>query len=173
MDVLLAFIVVVLVMVAAILFWQSGKKQREAGLPAGRIVYTDTGGWGKVEKPLHDSLLNLTGKPDYLVAEKESLIPVEVKSGFAPPQPHDSHLFQLIAYCYLVERVYAKRPPYGMIRYRNRTFAIDFTPELEEEMKTIISQIRTCERAGNADRSHAEPARCARCGFRRNCDQRL
>jgi CRISPR-associated exonuclease Cas4 len=166
-------LVVIFIIGAIVLFWLSARQQRAAGLPAGRVIYTDKDGWGKVEQPLYDSLLNLTGKPDYLVAERDHVIPVEVKSGFAPPQPHDSHLFQLAAYCYLVERTYAKRPPYGILRYRNRSFAVDFTQELESELKNLLSEMRACERKNLGDRSHGEAARCARCGFRRSCDQRL
>jgi hypothetical protein len=29
------------------------------------------------------------------------------------------------------------------------------------------------EKSGNADRSHDQASRCARCGFRQACDQRL
>ena len=63
------------------------------------MVYTDTGAWGKVEKPLYYHALGLTGKPDYLVERDGILIPVEVKSGRTPEAPYDSHIFQLAAYC--------------------------------------------------------------------------
>ena len=112
-------------LLALIFFWQSGRQQKEAGLPGGRVIYTDTRGWGKLERPLYNDLLGLTGKPDYLVQEKGQIIPVEVKSGRAPESPYDSHIYQLAAYCLLVEKSYGKRPPYGIIHYENRDFAVE------------------------------------------------
>jgi len=66
------------------LFWQSGRQRKAAGLPGGRVIYTDTHGWGEVEKPLFYQALGLTGKPDYLIQQHGQIIPVEVKSGRAP-----------------------------------------------------------------------------------------
>ncbi len=74
-----------LVGVALVLFWLSARQRRASGLPAGKILYQDTGLWHKVEKPLFDPQLNLTGKPDYLVEQDGVWIPVEVKSRPAPP----------------------------------------------------------------------------------------
>lgn len=163
----------VLLLAAVLILWIATRQRRSSGLPSGRVIYSDTSRWGKVEKPLYDPISALTGKPDYLVEEGDTLIPVEVKSGRAPSLPHDSHVFQLAAYCMLVERVYGKRPPYGILRYRDRTFSIDYTPALEQELEDLLDAIRRQERSGEADRSHEEPQRCARCGYRNICDQRL
>ncbi len=159
---------------ALLVLWLSGRQQHAAGLPAGRVIYSDTGGGRKVEKPLYDPDFGLTGKPDYLVEEKGGmLIPVEVKSGRAPSLPYDSHVFQLAAYCLLVEQTYGKRPAYGILRYRDRSFSIDYSPELENELLDLLEMIRQQDKRGEASRSHNEPARCARCGYRRFCNQRL
>ena len=72
------------------------------------MISSDTSEWGKVEKPLYDPLSGLTGKPDYLVEENGFYIPVEVKSSRAPGLPYDSHIYQVAAYCLLVERTYAQ-----------------------------------------------------------------
>src|SRR5512133_532005 len=156
---------VLLLCAALIILWLSGRQRHEAGLPAGRVIYTDTGAGSKVEKPMYDPVSGLTGKPDYLVAENGALIPVEVKSSRAPNLPYDSHVYQLAAYCLLVERTYGKRPPYGILRYRDRSFSIDYSPALENELEDLLDAIRLQERRGEADRSHEEPGRCARCGF--------
>ena len=103
--------IAILFLLALIFFWQSNRQQKTAGIPGGRIIYTDTHGWGKVEKPLYYAALALTGKPDYLIEKNGQLIPVEVKSGRAPEAPYDSHIFQLASYCLLVEKTYGKRPP--------------------------------------------------------------
>jgi CRISPR-associated exonuclease Cas4 len=166
-------LVVLLLVLAVGLLWLAGRQKKATGLPGGRIIYTDTRAWGAVEKPLYDSQLGLTGKPDYLVNQGEAIIPVEVKSSRAPAEPYDSHIFQLAAYCWLVEKTYDRRPPYGILHYSGRTFAIDYTAQLEAALKENIAQIRIQERYGEADRSHNLPERCSRCSYRSHCDQRL
>jgi CRISPR-associated exonuclease Cas4 len=166
----LAFFLLIL---ALIFFRRSSVQRKEAGLPGGRIIYTDTRGWGKVEKPLFYSALELTGKPDYLVQQNGRIIPVEIKSGRAPEAPYDSHIYQLAAYCLLVEKTYKSRPPYGIIHYENRDFAIDYTRELEEALIDLLVEMKRDEHKKDVPRSHEQPGRCAGCGFRNACDQSL
>jgi CRISPR-associated exonuclease Cas4 len=166
------FILLVLIL-AVILFWQAGRIQRKAGLPGGRVVYSDTQGWGKPDRPLYDARLGLTGKPDYLLERGEMLIPIEVKTGRTPSAPYDSHTFQLAAYCLLVHRTYGKRPAHGLIKYPRRTFRVEYTSRLENELLNLIGEIRLTQRKRNIPRSHDQPARCIRCSFRNICDERL
>lgn len=162
-----------LALLALVLLWQAARARKASGLPAGRIISTDTRAWGPVDKPLYDPLTGLTGKPDYVVESNGAWIPVEVKSAYAPAAPYDGHLYQLAAYCLLIERTAGKRPPYGILQYRNRSYAIDYTPELETALKDLLVEMRLEERQGESCRSHQEPARCARCGFRSLCDDKL
>lgn len=151
----------------------SFRQKRKLGLPKGRLVYADPGLWGKPEKPFYSAELGLTGKPDYIVNQHSVLLPVEVKSGWAPPTPYDSHIFQLAAYCLLIKYATQKQPPYGLLKYRNRTFAIDYTPAMQDAVLGVVNDIRQQKKQGEALRSHQEPRRCARCGYRYTCDQRL
>jgi CRISPR-associated exonuclease Cas4 len=167
------YIALALLLFAILLFWQSDRQRKEAGLPGGRVIYTDTRAWGEVEKPLFSRELGLTGKPDYLVRQNGLIIPVEVKSGRSPERPHDSHIFQLAAYCLLVEKSFGKRPPYGIIHYKERDFAVDYTPELESALLDQLAEMRRDEYRDDVPRSHEDPARCRRCGFRNVCDQQL
>ena len=144
-----------------------------SGMPEGRIVYADPGLWGKPEKPFYDSALGLTGKPDYLIKQGGMIVPVEVKSMWAPREPYDSHVLQLGAYCLLAERHFGQRPDHGLLRYRNRTFKIPYSPALEDEVLETIQAIRSQKEVDDICRSHDQPNRCARCGFRERCDQRL
>lgn len=162
-----------LAILAAILLWISNRQRRATGLPAGRVTYSDTKRWGAVEQPLYDPELGLTGKPDYLVNQGDSLIPVEVKSKRIGRAPYDSHIYQLAAYCLLVQRVYGRRPSHGILHYPNRTFAIDYTPEIEENLIDLVLEMRFRSGAKGVNRSHETAARCARCGFRSVCDQSL
>jgi CRISPR-associated exonuclease Cas4 len=167
------YIALILIVLAVIFLRQSNRQRSQAGLPGGRVIYTDTRAWGKLEQPLVDHQLGLTGKPDYLVERDGVIIPVEVKSGRTPAAPYDSHIFQVAAYCLLVEKSYGKRPPYGIIHYPKRDFAVDYTAQLEASLLDQLADIKRDEVRNNVLRSHEDPARCRGCGFRKVCDQSL
>ena len=169
----MSYIALILLLLALLLWWLAGRSRKQAGLPGGRILYTDTRGWGQVLKPLYDPDTNLTGKPDYLVQKGGFIIPVEVKSGRAPEAPYDSHIFQLAAYCLLVEKEYHKRPPYGIIHYNDRDFAVDYTRELESSLHEWMITMHQDAGRTEVHRSHEESNRCLRCGFRNACDESL
>jgi CRISPR-associated exonuclease Cas4 len=164
---------ILLLIAGLVLLWQASRRRKGLGLPSGRIIYADTRAWGAVQEPLFDRNLGLTGRPDYLVQKGKHTIPVEVKSSQVSHAPYDSHIFQLAAYCLLVESTYGVRPPYGILHYPNRTYAIDYTRQLETSLRSLLDEIRTQERNREVDRSHDQAARCARCGFRSICDQAL
>lgn len=153
--------------------WSRNLESR-AGLPAGQLIYAD----GRHRFANNDVLiardLKLTGKPDYLVQEANGMIvPVELKSSAAPQTPHDTHIFQLAAYCLLVEENYGIRPEYGIIQYRDQAFAVEYTPELEEDLLDLLADMREDLFAADVNRQHNDWARCARCGVRGQCVQRL
>lgn len=166
---IIAFILLVF---AVILFILAGQRERAAGLPGGRIVYADTSQWMRMEKPLYDPTVGLTGKPDYLVEHDGESIPVEVKSS-RTDVPYDSHVFQLAAYCLLSHNTTGHRPSYGLIHYPERTFSIDYTPELEEALLDVVLEMQSCSGRRLLPRSHDEPQRCRRCGYQAVCDQKL
>ncbi len=159
----------------ALLFWFLASRTRTAtGLPAGRVVYTDTGAWSRLEKPLFSPRLQLTGKPDYLVRDGAAYIPVEVKSGPAPAEgARASHIYQLAAYCVLVAEAYDNRPTHGLIKYADKTLAVDFTPQLEADLLELLDEIREDGEADDVARSHSSAARCRACGFREVCGEEV
>jgi len=167
------YLALALLFLAFLFFWQSNRQRSQAGLPGGRVIYTDTRGWGKVEKPLFYAALDLTGKPDYLIQKNGQIIPVEVKSGRAPDAPYDSHIYQLASYCLLVEKTYGKRPPYGIIHYEGRDFAVDYTHELEQSLLELLTEIKRDWMKKEIPRSHEQAYRCRRCGFREVCEQKI
>ena len=147
--------------------------RRQSGLPEGEVVYEDASGMGE---KLISRRLGLSGKPDYLLEDDEgNLIPVEVKSGYAPrgDQPYKSHLLQIAAYLLLVEEVLQRPAPYGLIRYRNRTLRVDYTDELHEELMEMMARMRTLLARGDGHRSHDHVQRCVRCSMAHVCDERL
>ena len=170
---LLISIAAILIFLALALFGISRLLAKRTGIPDGRIIYSDPGVWKKALKPLYDASIGLTGRPDYLIKKGNQIIPAEVKSSWAPRSPYDSHILQLAAYCVLVESTYGQRPPYGLLRYKNRTFKIKFTSDLEERVLEKINLIRKQKNKTDTPRSHNQLNRCARCGYRNICDQRL
>lgn len=175
---MLAILALLCLILALTFYVASQRHQKSAGLPGGRLIYADTRNWGRLEEPLYDPDLGLTGKPDYLVENGKQIIPVEVKSSRLPDAPYDSHLYQLAAYCLLVQQVYRTRPPYGILHYsdttqRTRTFKVDYTEEMEQSLRQIIHEIRQQEKRQEVARSHENARRCTSCGFRSLCDHRL
>jgi CRISPR-associated exonuclease Cas4 len=142
------------------------------GLPWAPVVYQDTGGYAP-EKPLFARRLGLVGKPDYLLELRGQIIPVEVKPGRHAPQPYESDLMQLAAYCVLVEETYDAAPPYGLLRYAERTFRLDYTAQIRDDLLAVLGEMREALAGLECDRSHDEPRRCVSCGFFEQCDQAL
>lgn len=167
------YVAVALFLVAFFLLIQARKRQFSTGLPAGRIIYSDTRNWGSVEKALYDPKLGLTGRPDYLVKQKKQIIPIEVKSRFLSSVPYDGHIFQLAAYCYLVYQSFGIKPDFGILHYTNRTYAIDFTLDLEYALVDLIEEMRRQAKRKEIHRSHNSKKRCIRCGFSKICDEKL
>jgi CRISPR-associated exonuclease Cas4 len=167
------YIGLLLLLVSGFLFFISSRQRHLGGLPGGRVIYSDMHTWVKTEKPLYDWNLGLTGKPDYLVNQNGTIIPVEVKTSRTPAVPYDSHIFQVAAYCLLVERNWGKRPPYGIIHYAGRDFSVNYSEELENAVLEVLSEMRRNEQRGNVPRSHEVEERCKRCGFREVCDEKL
>jgi CRISPR-associated exonuclease Cas4 len=166
------YLLLATLLVGLALVWLGGRRQIRAGLPLGRVVAIDTLHLTGVEEPLYDPVLDLTGRPDYLVRTGRQVIPVEVKSGRAHAGPLPGHVLQLAVYCRLVHAQTSRRPPYGILRYADRAFAIDYTETLEQELLETLEAMRSFESQA-PPRSHESPARCRACGVRHACDQRL
>ena len=157
----------------AFLVWAWGLRMRQrSGLPWAPVVYQDTGARAP-EKPLIARRIGLVGKPDYLLERHGQIIPVEVKPGRRAPRPYESDLMQLAAYCVLVEETSGAAPPYGLLRYAERTFRLDYTDLMRDEVLALLDEMRAALDDQDCDRSHDEPRRCASCGFFEQCDAAL
>jgi CRISPR-associated exonuclease Cas4 len=163
-----------LILIGLIVFWLGRRSRVEAGLPIGRVIYSDTQGWQSLEKPLFSQTHRLAGKPDYLVQQGREIIPIEVKSSAAPEDgPRRSHVLQLAAYCLLVEETYRQTPKYGIVKYADRMFAVDYTASLQAALLDVMAAMRDDVAHDEAHRSHDEAARCRHCGYRHACAERL
>jgi CRISPR-associated exonuclease Cas4 len=154
---------------AGLLLAAWGLRQR-GGLPDGNIAYSDT---DVPAQPLFSNRYGLVGKPDYVVLRNGMPIPIEVKPTRSADEPYESDRMQLVAYCLLLEETNAKAPHFGVLRYRERSFRIDYTPDVRAQLLDQISEMRACLAAAEVERSHDSAARCAVCGFRRSCEESL
>jgi len=161
-----------LLLLAGLAFVWSWRQRLGTGLPPGQVVYSDTGAWKRCEEPLYSVRYHLTGKPDYVVQDGQYRIPIEVKPGKRAKQPFLSDIFQLAAYCLLVEETYS-RPPYGLIRYQEDTFRIVYTPRLRAQLISLLPEIRRQRQARDVPPNHDDPQRCLRCGYREVCERKL
>lgn len=166
------YLVFLLLVFGLLLLGLARRTRLATGLPPGRIVALDTLGPRRAGESLYDPVLDLAGRPDYLVDQGERLIPVEIKSGRSHAGPRTSHRLQLAAYCRLVESVCARRPPYGILQYADQAFAIANTRQLRDELARTVEEMRG-DLGQALDRSHESPERCRACGFRDDCDQAL
>jgi CRISPR-associated exonuclease Cas4 len=147
---------------------------RRSGMPQGEVIYSDTGAWKRNERSFFSPTLHVTGKPDYLLRDGQRIIPVELKSGPAPATPREGHVLQLAVYCLLVEENLGQRPPYGLIRYADRSFTVHYTDELRRIVLDTIDQMRRDLTLPNGPhRDHDSARRCATCGLRESCNERL
>lgn len=141
-----------------------------SGLVEGELAYSD------LDRPadtLRSPRYELTGRPDYIVRRKGTLIPVELKTGRTPASPHESHLMQLGVYCLLVEDAYAQRPAVGVLQYPERTFEVPFTDDFRDQVLQTTLRMRLAEMTGEVHRGHDQPGKCRGCSRRDGCPERL
>jgi CRISPR-associated exonuclease Cas4 len=161
----------VLLLAALLLMWGL-RLRRKTGLPWAPVVAQDTGGY-TLDKPLFARRLGLTGRPDYLLELRGRTIPVEVKPSRRAARPYESDLMQLAAYCLLVEETSGEAPPYGLLRYAEQTFRLDYTSQVRDELLTLLDEMRAALQSPVSTRSHDDPRRCLGCGFFEQCDEAI
>lgn len=149
------YIIIFLLVVVGLLFAFIYFKRKSFGVLSGDAVYTDTQKLsGEV---LYSDTLQLKGKPDYIIKKGDEYIPVEVKTGKTPNIPYRNHVAQLFAYCALIEEKYNVRPKYGVIKYPEQEFEIEYTQEGEKGIRQLTSEIQAMKESGEEPEcSHAE-----------------
>jgi CRISPR-associated exonuclease Cas4 len=170
----LTVLVTFFIVVGVLLVWCGRHIIKGTGISEGQIIYMDTHGNGPVVKPLFSKRLGLMGKPDYLLYRKGMHIPVEVKSTRMPSKgAYRSHKLQVAAYCHLVEEHYGKPPNYGIIKYADGTYHVDYSRKLEKDLNNVVACMRTDISAENVLRSHKHINRCVACSFQTVCGDDL
>lgn len=159
------------------LLWLMGRPwYSSSGLPGREILSADVGAQFPQSRPITSKRHGLTGKPDYVVRVLDGVVPVEIKSGKCPRSgyPHDSHMYQVAAYCLLLEEALKTNVPYGLVRYDDGTVRVEYTSTLRAEVLNIIDEIRVARKSKRKQHiSHNYLGRCRACGYRDACNESL
>lgn len=125
--------------------------------------------------PLVDGGIGLSGQPDKLikVLQTGEIIPVRSENTAAPAAVSSPHYYEIVALCWLVERLHGRTPPYGVLRYTNEDVTIEWKPEMARRLQSLTEALRADLLASDVPRNHDDPAICAACPVNNICDQRL
>ncbi len=175
---LICLAAVVLVALVALLFNELRARRRQPrparqarkaaqGLPEGKIVYQDADGSGA---PLLATSHPLSGKPDYVILSPEGApIPVELKLTIESDQPQGHHVMQLAAYFVILEDLYDQPPIYGVLRYANTDFTIQYTEALKRKVLRLLAEMERCDEQHPPALTHQLPSKCRVCPFEPIC----
>ncbi len=144
---------------------------REKYHVTGDLIYIDSA----AEKPklFVSKKHGLSGRPDAIVMDGEHHIPVEIKTGRVPRGPLFSHILQVVAYCFLLEEEYGKAPPYGIVRYGDTNYEIEYNEDQKKLVLQKLGEMRAAIGRGEAHRNHNRPGKCVHCSRRSVCPERL
>lgn len=136
----------------------------------GKIAYSDL---NKPAKPLFSKRYRIAGKPDYILKRNNYYVPVEVKTG-RQREPQKNHIFQLAAYCLLLEENYGGFVPYGILVYgASQQYKIPFDPKIRFELESTIKKMRNLLKTGEVMRNHNDPNKCENCSMGTYCDMKI
>jgi CRISPR/Cas system-associated exonuclease Cas4 (RecB family) len=98
---------------------------------------------------------------------------VELKTGnhFVPQK---NHVFQLAAYCHLLEENYEVFVPYGVLVYNNqKQYRIPFDPKIRFELENTIKKMRYSLKNYKFFRNHNDINRCLNCSMKKYCSIKI
>ena len=137
----------------------------------GKIIYSDL---NMPAKPLFSKRYRISGKPDYIIKKDGHHIPVEVKTG-QHHEPKKNHVFQLAAYCQILEENYGGFVPYGILVYSDTSqqYKIPFDPKIRFELESAIKKMRRILKTKKTARNHNDLYKCRSCSMRSYCDKKI
>jgi CRISPR-associated exonuclease Cas4 len=135
----------------------------------GKIEYIDVDDSKVFKSDSH----GISGRPDYVVKIGDQLVPVEAKKGRTPQGPLFSHIVQVAAYCLLLEDSTGTAPPYGLRRYPEHEFQIDYNEDMKKMILDKVREMRTALVSDDVHRNHNRPGKCRSCSRRDVCPERL
>ncbi|MBS3781054.1 MAG: CRISPR-associated protein Cas4 [Candidatus Thermoplasmatota archaeon] len=150
---------------------ETEEEREDMKLEEGEIKYVDK--LEKKSKLLRSEKYKLRGKPDFILEKDGSPVPVEVKTGRVPEGPFFSHILQIAAYCLLVEEDMGKKPPYGLIRYGDTEFDIEYDEDLRQLLLEKLKDMRMHLKDEDVHRNHNREGKCRNCSRRKICEESL
>jgi len=150
---------------------ETEQERKDLKLEEEKINYVDK--LEKKSKLLKSEKYKLRGKPDIILEKEGNPIPVEVKTGRVPEGPFFSHILQIAAYCLLVEEDMGKKPPYGLIRYGDTEFDIEYDEDLKKLLLEKLKNMREYIKNQDVHRNHDREGKCKNCSRRKICEESL
>ncbi len=126
------FLILLTALFLIVLFLNFSLRSKQNFGLKGENIYSDTP--DQSGETLYSTSLPLKGRPDYIIKSGKQFIPVEIKSGKTPHRPHSNHIAQLTAYCLLVEENFGVKPHYGIIKYPEKEFKVEYSDANKEEL---------------------------------------
>ena len=144
------------------------ERRRVLGLPSGDLVYEDADGQGEI---LYSDQVPLIGKPDYIVKlANGQLVPIELKPSVQDATtPYSNHVMQVAAYCLILEDYSEVPPTYGIVRYANGDFTIDYTPTLRKKVIRLLTEMQSCSERQRPQLVRQKVTKCRSCTFQPIC----
>lgn len=167
---LIIFGILAILLIALLLLMS--RIQEHDPIPNGHIIYDDLTKDTKT-RTLYSKKYRISGKPDLILRRGFHFIPVEIKNMRAPEKAYEGHIAQLMAYCLLIEENFGKKPKYGILKYRDRTYEITYTISRKTSLISTINEMRGINDFEEVHRKHQAENRCIYCGFRDLCTENL
>ncbi len=161
---ILFFLVFISILFAYLMF----RARKRFSIPAGKQFYQDLNSNGKI---LRSTRYGISGKPDMVKRKRHNLIPFEYKSG-SSDSPREGHIFQMAAYFLILEENFPKfTVPYGILKYKNRSFIVKNDAHTRDRLLYVIEEMRS--QYSEPVRNHRSRIRCLHCSFNEPCEQSL
>ena len=157
-------------MISKVLSRKVERLKEDYKIQKGAIEYSDL---NVPAEPFFSKKYRIAGKPDYVIHDKDRYIPVELKTG-GYKIPQKNHIFQLAAYCHLIEENYNVFVPYGILVLNNQDeYKLPFNPKVRFELENTIKKMRYLLNSKTITRNHEDPYRCENCSMRKYCDIKI
>lgn len=169
-------IIALLLLIFGLMLLLAAYRLGQAVRPTGHVEYVD----GEVEAtvprgPLISTADGLAGQPHGLlrITGERQIVPVQVLDGPAPGTLDRATRLSAAVFCLLAEVVYDQAVPYALLRYTDQDIALEWTPDVADEVSQQLAAMRSDAAAADVHRSHDDPAICRACKVRALCDQAI
>ena len=129
--------------------------------------------WIESEVEVVDDELGFIGHIDlvYLDTDSEEAYVYELKSSYSTVV-YDSHVAQVLSYCYLLEKCRRVYVPCGYVVNCRGMYKVKYSARDRDLVRDLLTEVRRCVRQSEPpDVEHMQSEKCRSCGFRTVCYQ--